>query len=149
MLKINKKIEYAMMSLKFMAERDSTELTSAREICDKFNIPFDTTAKVLQVMNNHGVLESVKGIKGGYLLNKSLEQYSFMDLYNMIEGTTSENHCIGNKGLCELFDNCNIVAPMDGLFRKVKGYLENLSLQELLINEKSNSPQILEMMGNK
>jgi hypothetical protein len=43
MLKINKKVEYALMALKFMADRTRTNsgeeynLTSAREICDEFN----------------------------------------------------------------------------------------------------------------
>ena len=67
MLKINKKVEYALMALKFMAEEKAIgKITSAREICDKFNTPFDTTAKVMQAMNHHKILNSVKGTKGGY-----------------------------------------------------------------------------------
>ena len=53
MLKITKKVEYALISLKFIWEEKSRgELTTAREICSKFNLPFDTTSKVMQAMNN-------------------------------------------------------------------------------------------------
>ena len=40
----------------------------------------------MQVMNNHDVLKSVKGIKGGYSLNKSLSEITYMGLVQMIEG---------------------------------------------------------------
>ena len=48
MVKINRKVEYALMVLKLMNERSTTELTTAREVCDLFKTPFDTTAKVMQ-----------------------------------------------------------------------------------------------------
>ena len=58
MLKITKKVEYALIVLKYMGEHPFGELHSAREICDKFKLPFDTTAKVMQSMNNKGLLNS-------------------------------------------------------------------------------------------
>ena len=63
MIKINKKVEYALMVLKLMSDRDETELTSAREVCEMFKTPFDTTSKVMQIMNNAGILSSVQGVK--------------------------------------------------------------------------------------
>ncbi|MDD0852274.1 Rrf2 family transcriptional regulator [Halobacteriovorax sp. GB3] len=145
MLKVNKKIEYALMALKFIATREDGKLTSAREICDKFHTPFDTTAKVMQTMNSNEILTSVKGIKGGYSLNKDLETVTFMDLVRMIEGKESQSICQSKSGLCEFLGTCNISAPMQKLYEKVNGYLEELTLKELLLDE----PQILEQMINQ
>ncbi|MBC7540904.1 MAG: Rrf2 family transcriptional regulator [Bacteriovorax sp.] len=143
MLKINKKVEYALMALKFMADKTPTlsingqsneqiTLTSAREICDEFNTPFDTTAKVMQLMNNHEILKSVKGIKGGYSLNKDLSKITYMNLVRLIEGKEVGRVCITNKGTCELFGKCNIVSPIELLNRKLNLFLETLSLADLL-----------------
>ncbi len=134
MLKINKKVEYALMALKFMADKnDSKALVSAREICDAFSTPFDTTAKVMQVMNNHDVLTSVKGIKGGYHLNKSLSDITYMDLVRMIEGKEEIGRvCTNHKGTCELIGKCNISTPVENLNRKLNSFLESLTLAELL-----------------
>lgn len=134
MLKINKKVEYALMALKFMADKnDSSTLVSAREICDFFHTPFDTTAKVMQIMNTQHILKSVKGIKGGYLLNKSLENITYMELVLMIESREEVgNICQTHRGTCEFKEKCNIVDPIENLNRKLNLFLENLTLAELL-----------------
>jgi Rrf2 family protein len=134
MLKINKKVEYALMALKFMADKfDHAPLVSAREICDEFQTPFDTTAKVMQVMNSHDILKSVKGIKGGYSLNKSLTAITYMELVRMIEGREELGRvCTNHKGTCELLGKCNISTPVENLNKKLNGFLENLTLAELL-----------------
>lgn len=146
MLKINKKVEYALMALKFMAEKKSenaseTPLISAREVCDHFHTPFDTTAKVMQVMNNHEILTSVKGIRGGYLLSKGLDQITYMDLVQMIEGKEEIGRiCSNHKGTCELIGVCNISTPVENLNRKLNSFLEKLTLEELLQGTSFNTP---------
>lgn len=130
-MRINKKVEYALMSLKEMACLPAGELTSAREICDRFKIPFDTTAKVMQAMNSAGILCSVKGTKGGYLLARSLESISYMDLVRLIEGRESEHFCENSKGQCDLYHQCNISAPIEALNHKLNQFLDSLTLKEL------------------
>ncbi|WP_372654630.1 Rrf2 family transcriptional regulator [Halobacteriovorax sp.] len=134
MLKVNKKVEYALMALKFMVEKGD-ELTSAREICDHFRTPFDTTAKVMQVMNSHNILNSVKGIKGGYTVSTDLSKISYLTLARMIEAKEVKSICQTNKGLCELHCDCNIVNPMSTLSEKLNQFLDSLSIQELLFGE--------------
>jgi len=147
MLKINKKVEYALMALKFMADKnDHAALVSAREICDVFHTPFDTTAKVMQVMNSHDILKSVKGIKGGYSLNKNLNAITYMELVQMIEGREEIGRvCTNHKGTCELLGKCNISTPVENLNRKLNAFLENLTLAELLQGTEFNKAKILEV----
>jgi Rrf2 family protein len=134
MLKINKKVEYALMVLKFMGERNDAELTSAREICEKFGTPFDTTSKVMQTMNSADILDSTKGIKGGYCLAKPLSEITYRELVNIIEGKRTEHFCENHKGYCDLYEVCNIAAPIDLLNRKINHYLSSLTLQELFFD---------------
>ena len=133
MLKINKKVEYALMALKFMADKPAKTLTSAREVCDELKTPFDTTAKVMQIMNNNDILKSVQGIKGGYALNIDLEDISYSELVRIIEGKKEIGRvCKNTKGTCELIHRCNIIAPVEVLNKKLNHYLEHLTLKELL-----------------
>ena len=143
MIKINKKTEYALMALKYMAQKqneqnqDSDKLTTARELCDQFGAPFDTMSKVLQLMNSKGILSSTKGINGGYLLQTPLNEISFKDLTKTIEGKKlEENFCVGSKGLCELHETCNVAGPLERLNQKIQSYLTTITLQDLLVSEK-------------
>ncbi len=134
MIKINRKVEYALMVLRFMSERSREELTSAREVCDRFKTPFDTTAKVMQQLNLAGVLGSVKGVKGGYFLQKDLSELSYLTLVELIEGKRFTLDC--HEGPCELMGSCNISGPIKRLNDYLVNIFSSLSVKELI----SDSP---------
>lgn len=129
MIKINRKVEYALMVLNLMKDRDH-ELTTAREVCDKFHAPFDTTAKVMQQMNTSGILKSHKGVKGGYTLARSLNDISYVDLVEIIEGTSFMMDC--HEGPCDLYHTCNITLPIKRLNDYAITIFKSLSVGELL-----------------
>ena len=133
MIKINRKIEYALMVLKFMKEKGPADLTTAREVCDGFQTPFDTTAKVMQLMNNAGILHSHKGVKGGYSLARDLSQVSYLELAELIEGKSFMMDC--HEGPCDLFHSCNISMPIKRLNDYLINIFNTLSLNELLAED--------------
>ncbi len=135
MIKINKKIEYALMILKHMQSAEDHEYVSAREICQLYNAPSDTVAKVMQKLNKHQVLSSQQGSSGGYKLSANLEDISYSKLVQIVEGSGRAKDCIELK--CSLFSTCNIISPIRKLNQKFNSLIENISLNELL-EETSN-----------
>ena len=119
------------MVLKSMKDKDSGGgLTTAREVCDNFNTPFDTTAKVMQLMNTAGILHSHKGVKGGYTLARDLNFVSYMELAQLIEGKSFMMDC--HEGPCDLMHSCNISQPIKRLNDYLINIFNSLSLGELL-----------------
>jgi Rrf2 family protein len=133
MIKINRKIEYALMALKLMKEKNLSELTTAREVCDRFETPFDTTSKVMQLMNNCGILLSHKGVKGGYTLARDLSDVSYMELVELIEGKSFMMDC--HEGPCDLYHKCNITQPIKRLNDYLINIFNSISLNELLAED--------------
>jgi Rrf2 family protein len=129
MFKINRKTEYALMVLGHLNQNNSGK-TTAREVCDRFSIPFDTTSKVMQVMNNKGLLKSAQGVKGGYQLNCDLGNVSYLNLTEMIEGTPMRMDCI--TGSCDLAGNCNITGPVKKLNDYLSDFFGSLTIKKLL-----------------
>jgi Rrf2 family protein len=136
MLRVSRKVEYALMALRHMAQKPNGALTSAREICQTYKTPFDTTAKVMQSMNLQGILTSVKGVKGGYSLSKDLNDISFSELTNVIEGKNIQMNCTDENGeTCERYDGCAIRNPLYGLGSKLNEYLKDITIKELLFGD--------------
>ncbi len=138
MIKINRKVEYALMVLKLMKEKAPSELTTAREVCDKFETPFDTTAKVMQLMNTAAILHSHKGVKGGYTLARDLNHISYMELAELIEGKSFMMDCHergDGHGRCDLIHKCNISQPIKRLNDYLINIFNALSLNELLAED--------------
>lgn len=135
MLKISKKVEYALMALKYMAQKKTKILFSTREICDEFHMPFDTMSKAMQALSHIGILQSSQGIKGGYLLQKDLSTISYYDLNVLLEGETFGHYCNGPKEVCDQYSHCNIFGPLHVLNNKVIEFFKSINLQDLLIEE--------------
>jgi Rrf2 family protein len=133
MIKINRKVEYALMVLKHMKEKGQSELTTAREVCDRFDLPFDTTAKVMQQMNSAAILHSIKGVKGGYTMARDLSTISYMELAELIEGKSFMMDC--HEGPCDLYHKCNISQPIKRLNDYIINIFNSLTLNELLAED--------------
>ncbi|MFN9066290.1 MAG: Rrf2 family transcriptional regulator, partial [Bdellovibrionales bacterium] len=71
MNKLNRRVEYALMALKYFHAHPAAKL-SAKELAEKLNTSFDVIARVLQVLTQKNVLISEQGVSGGYRLNHDL-----------------------------------------------------------------------------
>ncbi len=112
------------------------ELTSAKEIADKYQSPFDATARVMQLMAQNGILKSEQGAQGGYQITKDLSKVTMQDLIQVVQGPTSIAKCLSEDEPCELQNNCNIVSPVNVLNQKLADFYKNLTLKELLVRER-------------
>lgn len=132
MNKMNKKMEYALMALKLISEREAGELTSAKAVSDQMRISFDVTARVLQALSSRGLLKAEYGVDGGYSLARPLNEVSLHDLSQMLEGHTLLTKCLGSEETCETQPTCNIASPIARLNQKVQDFYKSVSLKEVL-----------------
>ena len=133
MIRISRKLEYALMAVKLMSGRDTKQLTTTKEICEQTNSPFDATAKVMQQMVQHGLLGSAQGIRGGYYIIKNLSQVSLLELMEMVLGPVEVAKCITSVESCEFHETCNIKSPLRVIQNKLTMFYSQMMLSELLL----------------
>ncbi len=73
------------MALKHFAAADNGIVT-AKEISERYKIPYELLSKILQKLKRDNVLTSIQGTKGGYQLNKKPEQIDMYFLMNAVDG---------------------------------------------------------------
>ncbi|WP_409478451.1 RrF2 family transcriptional regulator [Pseudobdellovibrio sp. HCB154] len=134
-MKLNKKVEYALMALKHFSELDHQEGTvqatvSAKDIAEANHSPAEVTARVLQTLSSHGILKAEYGLHGGYRLAKDLSKVSVYDLVTIVDGSTNLAKCISDKE-CDLLKNCTIVSPVENLNKKVQDFYKSISVEEV------------------
>lgn len=132
MNKINRKIEYALMALKHMSHKTPGELTTAKEIADTYQTPFDATARVMQVMSQKGWLKSEHGAFGGYQIMKDLTKVTMYDLLESILGPTSIAKCMQEEESCEIKGTCNVIGPVSILNLRLIDFYKGINIRELL-----------------
>lgn len=130
MIKIDKKIEYALIVLKHF-KNNPQELFSAKDISDKYNIPFDMVAKVMQIFSQKNILDVKYGNKGGYFLSCTNLEINLLDLSEMILGPLKITKCLKN-GKCNVEDKCNIKSSIGNLNRRFLEMLKAVSIKEII-----------------
>lgn len=136
MIRLNRATEYGLIALRHMQQkklRGDLSVTSAREISDTYQLPAEITAKTLQRLKDTGLIQSEQGARGGYLLGKVVDEASFGQFVEWLEGPQSLVGCQSEgHTTCEYLNKCEIKDVLLVLNRQIKAVLENMSLQEIL-----------------
>jgi Rrf2 family protein len=85
MLCLSKKIDYALVALAYLAEREREGVASAREIAQANELPLPLLMKILKRLHRHGVVSGTRGVKGGYRLARDTDSLSLHDLIVIVE----------------------------------------------------------------
>lgn len=132
MLKFSKKVEYALIALLYMAKKVNGELTTARELSDKFDISLELMGKILQSLVRSELVISVQGVKGGYYLGQAIDKISLSSVVTAIDGPIAIADCLDNdeETVCERERNCLIRKSMELIQEKLVHVFDELTLNE-------------------
>ena len=108
MLKLGKKVEYAVMALVHMDGLGAGQLATSKVISEECRIPGDLLGKVLQKLARHELISSVHGSKGGYHLSRNLEQIPLGAVIEALEGPVQLSCCQESPESCEQYGSCRI-----------------------------------------
>ncbi|HZK81871.1 MAG TPA: Rrf2 family transcriptional regulator [Humisphaera sp.] len=122
MLALGKKMDYALISLAWLAER-SGRAVSAREIAEANDLPLPALMQILKTLHQHGMLRSTRGVKGGYQIGADLEHMSLHDLGALLE--TDETQADDD-------DSSQCYFPVQAMKQKLSQFLKNVSVSEVI-----------------
>jgi Rrf2 family protein len=133
MLRLSKKADYALMSMKHLALLGDRGSSSAREIASQYDIPIELLAKVLQRLVRGGLLASQQGTRGGYQLARFPAQISVADVIQAIDGPVTVTACSSadEAGGCEQFAKCNVRDPLWRVRERILAALGECTIAEL------------------
>jgi Rrf2 family protein len=133
MLRISKKVEYALIGLLHMSQRSDQTLTTAKELASNYHIPQELMGKVLQQLARRDLIRSVQGVKGGYKIQRSADQITLNLICEVIDGPFKIVNCIQKKDHldCEQHHFCTIRNPMEIIQNKLEVFFEQLTLKDL------------------
>lgn len=132
MMKFSKKVEYALIALLHMAQKSADELTTARELSDRYDISLELMGKILQSLVKSGVVISVQGVKGGYYLAQPMDRISVAMVITAIDGPIAIADCMDNEAAtaCERERNCLIRKSLERIQDQVVHLFDEISLKD-------------------
>ena len=132
MIKLSKKVEYALLALQYMGAR-APDLVSAKEMSESLNISFEFLSKTLQTLMKGGFVMSHQGIKGGYTLIKKPEDINIASVILALDMKHGIVECMINEDneSCFRVEECSIRKPMARLQKKIDDIFYKTTISEL------------------
>ena len=141
MLRLSKKADYALISMKHLALRGDRGSSSAREIAGLYDIPIELLAKILQRLVRRGLLASYQGTRGGYQLARQPAEISVADVIQAIDGPVSVTACSSvDDGECEQFAKCTVRDPLWRVRERILAALGECTIAELAADAPAAPP---------
>src|SRR6266702_2573651 len=99
MLRMTKLADYGTVIMTAMA-RDPDAVHSASSIAAATGIAMPTVSKVLKVLTRGGVVVSLRGVNGGYLLPRPPRRITLAQVIAAVDGPIGMTECSTLPGLC-------------------------------------------------
>lgn len=138
-MKITAQEEYGLRCLLQLARVTRGELVSVRDIAAREGLSNAYAEKLLRLLSKAGLVHSVRGIRGGYMLNRPASAITLGEVVRALgKVQTTEHIChqfTGNQSTCVHFSNCGIRSVWSGLTTYIQSFLDQTTLASLLESE--------------
>jgi len=131
MLRVTKLADYGIVILTHFASKGGASF-NARDISQAARLPLPVVSKILKLLTKGGLLESRRGIKGGYGLARSPESITVAQIIRTLEGPIAVTECTDQvHGDCSLESGCPVRTNWHLINRAIYQALETITLAEM------------------
>ncbi len=130
---VTKNIHYAIKSLFYFA-LNPAKVISVNELVKKLNMRRAFLRRILQVLGKHGILKSLKGNGGGFMLNINPDKIRIIDIVHIFRTEKNIISCLLEKDICPHPNKCLLMLRMKNMESRLNNTLRQLTITKLLKN---------------
>ena len=135
-MKITAQEEYGLRCLLQLARVPHSQLVHVKEIAVKEGLSHAYAEKLLRILSKAGLVHSVRGLKGGYTLNRPAASITMGEVIRALGMMQTTSHICqsftGNERICVHFDDCGLRSVWSGLTTYIQTFLDQTTLESLL-----------------
>ena len=135
-MKISSQEEYGLRCLLQVAQADAAQGITVGEIASREGLSPAYVEKLLRLLAKGGILHSVRGTHGGYLLNRKPQEVTLGEVVKALGSVpTTEEICdrhTGNRTACVHIDDCCIRSAWAILTHAIVGFMDKVHISDLI-----------------
>lgn len=134
-MNITRQSDYAIRCILYLASKQDGGAVMVEEISRAMDIPKSFLAKILQKLTKAGIVNSIRGIKGGFVLKRNVDKINLLEVIQLIEGPISINRCAVDRQYCGRSCVCTVHPVWLGLRDTIQDYLSSITFDRLIGNK--------------
>ena len=136
-MKISTKGRYALRLMVDLALAESPSPVSLKDVATRQNLSDKYLEQIVTPLSHAGIVRSVRGAGGGYLLTRKPEEYTVGDILRPLEGDLAPVECATDEGYCDRCGECVTVELWQEIHRAVSRVVDNTTLADLVERAKA------------
>lgn len=142
-LKLSTKGRYGLRALIDLAQYSENEPVSITSISDRQDISERYLEQLMAMLKKNGLVKSVRGAGGGYVLAKEMNEISVGDVLRALEGNLEPVVCTGfdQEAGCKAADNCVTKYVWQKINDSINRTVDEIKLDQLVEESKKLNSQ--------
>jgi len=140
-MKISTKGRYALRLMLDIATYNKTgkpinikDISKRQELSEKY------LEQIISVLNKGGLVSSIRGSHGGYLLRKNPDEITVGMIFRLTEGDLAPVSCVSDdNNHCDRKNTCVTIHVYEQLNEAIKNVVDNITLEDLLNKQENTS----------
>lgn len=139
-MKISTKGRYALRLMLDLALNNNGEPVQIKDISVRQNISNKYLEQIVSALNKAGMVRSIRGPQGGYMLAKKPAEYTVGDILRVMEGSMAPVSCLEfEENTCPRENTCATLMVWKRLDEAIKGVIDSITLEDLVEEQMSKS----------
>ncbi len=138
-MKLSTRTRYGIRAILELAEYYGNGPLQLRVIAHDQGVSVKYLEQLMAMLKAAGIIRSVRGSKGGYILAKPPGQVKVSECFQCLEGSIITTECVEDESFCERTNDCIARQVWTEVQNAVMGVLESITLQDLVDRAKNNN----------
>lgn len=132
-MKISTKGRYALRLMLDLALNNNGEPVQIKDISVRQDISNKYLEQIVSALNKAGMVRSIRGPQGGYMLAKKPEDYTVGSILRVMEGSMAPVSCLEfEENTCPRESACATLMVWKKLDEAIKGVIDGITLADLV-----------------
>ncbi|TAM58981.1 MAG: SUF system Fe-S cluster assembly regulator [Rhodanobacter sp.] len=131
MLRVSRLTDYATVVMTCIAASPG-EVLSTAQIADATHLELPTVSKLLKTLGHAGLVESFRGVNGGYRLARPASTINLAEIVEALEGPIGMTECGVSEGQCDRESQCGVRGSWQRINSVLDDALRAVSLADML-----------------
>lgn len=129
-MQITREADYAIRCMICLAQEPGRNIT-VRELARRMKIPRSFLAKLVQKLVRAGLLQSEKGVQGGFRPARKPAEINLLQVVEAVQGPLNINICVMNRKACPQSGSCSVHTVWSDIQEVIKKKLAHNNLKKL------------------
>ncbi len=103
-MQITRQADYAVRAIMYLANIGSDQKAATSQIAEEQDIPLSFLAKIIAQLSVAGLLQTMRGARGGVSLSRDPNEINLLEVVEAIDGPIYLNQCVNGNYECTLED---------------------------------------------